>query len=171
MKIKTAFRHEMLNRIITKIYTSSRGHRNKRIAKIIRANSLIHKNEQECFSFRSNTYEASDRKGAYPMPINLLDTSLKEEFIVFIGDGNALEEERNFVKGYIQRVMMMTEHLADYLKLMPDSTHPIVQAFKDDLAPGEGVLTEEEIENFLEQNEKYLNLLRNRMTLNLLDAP
>lgn len=169
--MQTSFRNEMLHRITMKIYNSALRHRIERIAVMVKTNSKIHDNNQECFTFRGLVYETFDRQGAYPVPMNMLHASLTDELISYIADGVKLADERTLVKAYIQRVMMTSSHLSDYLKLMPSNTHSIIKAFKEDLAPGNGALNENAVTEFLEQNEKYLILLKNRATLNLLDAP
>ena len=171
IQIDPAFRIQLMDQLVTRLYASSITHRNNRLHKIIRDNSLFHKNDQDCFSFKREIFAHADRTGGYPSPMNTLSPNLRGKVREYMRDVELTEIEQAHVRGYFQKVVGVSSRAADFKALVPSVLHSIINQFNDKCEPGEGVLSPSEIEEFIRQNDKYLEMVRTRLTLNLINAP
>jgi hypothetical protein len=164
-------RIELIDALVRKLYRSSTLYGNKTINKLIQDNSELHGNNQQMFSFRKTVFTTSDFTGAFPSPINTLSPTIREdvkEYLSFTEETNA---EKCVVKGFLQRVVTSSHCAADYAKLTPTQLHSVIKQFSYGCEQGEGTLTEPEIAQFKHDNAKYLELVKTRLTMNLINAP
>lgn len=169
--IDPAFRIQLMDALVARLYTSSMNHRKARLHKIIRDNSLFHKNDQDCFSFKREVFAFADRTGGYPSPMNTLAPDMRDRVREYMRDVETVRIEQEHVQGYFQKVVSVSSRAADYRALTPSTLHSTINQFSDKCEPGEGTLTTSEIEAFIRDNDKYLEMVRTRLTLNLINAP
>lgn len=170
-EINPSVRINILDSLMLKLYTSSNNHCKNRLHNLIKINSSIYKNNQQCFSFRRTVFQHAEHTGPYPSPINILAPAMRGEMKEYIQDVQRTEAERVLVKGYLQKVVGISHYMADYLAVTPTALHPPIKKFSDQCEIGEGTLTPSEIEAFIDNNSKYLDMVRTRLTMNLINAP
>jgi hypothetical protein len=94
-----------------------------------------------------------------------MDSWLQNEMTV-------LKEEMVIVSGYITAVLNTSNSPDDWMRLLPPAVHAPLQQYKsqsfDHLVPP--VLTNDQVNAFLTKQERFLNMLKGRMALNLLMA-
>lgn len=170
-ELDPSVRINILDALMKRLYTSSNAHRNKNLCRLIRNNSVICNNTQDCFSFRREIYEEPGRCGPYPQPMNMLSNKMRDEVKEYISDAERVDAEQVLVKGYLQRAIALSHQIADYMAVIPSALHPQIKNFNILCEPGDGSLTSSEIEKFKHDNARYLEMVRTRLTMNLINAP
>ena len=167
-----AIRINMLDELIAKLYTSAREHSNRHLMLLIEKNSAIHKNTQDCFTFRREIFEIPGRTGNYPQPINTVSSEIRDSVKDHISNTEQTAIELALVKTFLQRVLAISHRTADYMAVTPTALHGIIKKFRIELEPDEkAALTTSEVEEFKHTNSKYLQMVQTRLTMNLINAP
>lgn len=169
--ISPSARIELIDALLKKLYNSSNLYRDKTLNQLIKDNSAIYDNDQLCFSFKNTIFQASDFRGKYPLPINKLAPIMRDSFRDYISFAEQTKNEKLLVLGYLQRLVTVSRRAADYSALMPKQLHYLINDIKLSLEPGDGLLTAAEIESFKQNNSKYIEMLKTRLTMNLINAP
>ena len=120
-------RSELLQQLDTALYQKARTSLHYRLCELITANSKQHGNAQMMFTFREKTYCMRPHVGKYPPVINLLHRDLRPQFKAWLADQEALETERRLALGYVQRIMTVTDRIADYYRLLPDALAAVLR--------------------------------------------
>lgn len=101
-----------------------------------------------------------------------LHRSLHERMDAWLANKRKVEkEEQHIVIGYFTAVLNMSDSAYDWLKLLPDEVHKPIH---DQRAWGvltnipPPILTNAQVEAFYQKQERFLNVLKGRLALNLI---
>jgi hypothetical protein len=137
------------------------------LAEIVRENRLVQESQSDVFTYKGEIYSpANDTSGR----ISLLHLSLQnrmEEWLQLVKD---IKTEKDLVLGFLKSVMALTNRAADWYRLMPKPLHGILRDVEMALDPGENTLNDEQVAAFLQDNAKYIHLMKIRLTHNLLNV-
>ena len=161
-------RNTVLEEIMQSLYVNTKQHNFKTLSEIIRANSKILRNSQSCVHFRGETYSVGDNSGRYPRPMNMLQSACKADMKLYVEELDKQEREKQFLRSYILNMFRASDQAADYYKLLPSPLHGIIRKYAMHFAPGEGKLSEQETQAFLDEHEKCADMLKARLTFNLI---
>ena len=162
---------EMLATFKTALYQPTTSHLKKELFTLIQENSSLKRNNQNCFSFKGAIYEYGQIKGKYPRPLNLLDSSLRDRMKAYLKECSDVHHEQNLTVGYFQRLLLSTSNAADYFLLLPGALHGVIRKYERYLLDDESQFTEFQVTAFIQDNDKYVNAIKTRLTYNLLEVP
>lgn len=155
------------------IYTALYAQVNERyqaaLDKLIHRNSVICGNTQDAVWHKGTIYRTQTAPLHTPKPVNKLDASLFQEF-------NELEDSRNYLNtqempyviGYVNQILNSTASFEDYYDLLPDALHGVLDKMQQQCPCRTQELTQDVVEALKAQNQKPLDLLRQRLVSNLL---
>lgn len=139
-----------------------------RLVGIVDENSALHGNEQRCFTYRGHLY-TRDPHWIDSKPLNRLHPSLYDEMNRFLKDKDDLKTgEQPYVNGYLNQVLNISKTMEDCLELLPSGVHKPVYDFIDRWGTASVTLDAGIIERFLKRNQLPLQMLKQRLLLNLL---
>lgn len=127
-------------------------------------------NQQRCFLYRGEMFAVECYpKGKVPRPINWLRPELHADMQRLQDEKHEIENlEMPYVLGYLQRVMQVARTQRDYLALIPNVLHAPIKKHATAFANYLEDLPDTEVAAFLQDNDRYLGKLKERMTFNLL---
>ena len=139
-----------------------------RLATIIDRNCILIGNAYKSFIYKGTTYKANEND-VLPRQSNRLREQLHPEMDLYIEELNQLNDyELPYVLGYINNMLNSSTSLQDYFKVLPESMHKPIQ----DLVPTCGCraqhLSDKAINDMRIRNTKSIELMKQRMVLNLL---
>lgn len=99
-----------------------------------------------------------------------LHLSLHERMQKYVNDhAQVFDFERPCVEGVLKAMFTHTEFLDDYYELLPESLHKCFEGYTEMFdSIGNKRLFGPQMDEFKERNERYLQLIRNRMMMNIL---
>lgn len=136
---------------------------------LIRENSTACGNNQNGMSFKGKIYTYGKLK-KLEGPLNLTHKAMRDKVKAYIQSENDLQREQDIVLGYIRRVMLQSRYAEDLAKLLPDALHRTLSKLDRFFLLGDGTLTAEAAQLFLENNHKYSRMVKARLAYNLLDV-
>jgi len=139
----------------------------QRLREIIVNNTLAIRSGHKSFSYKGKFYNADTSPP--PRKANRLHPSMQAEMDNYLSELSILnQQEIPYVVGYINRVLNSSNHLCDYYKLLPDSLHaPLKKLIHS--CPCKGTsLTEEQVDAIQKSNKDPMDMLKQRMVINLL---
>lgn len=140
---------------------------NNAINELIVKNTLLKKYSHKSFIYKGEFY--SYDSAPPPRKMNQLDWSLRDAMDEYLQERKKLnEQEIPFVLGYITQVLNATNCFENYLQLFPDCLHAIIQEFIEICPYHNSHLSQETIEAIKQKNETSIQLLKQRMAINLL---
>jgi hypothetical protein len=166
---KYIIRSELMRKLEDHLYGTSTNRHFKLLSDIITQNSALNSNTQKCVSFRGEFYVIGDQAPKQRLLPNILHSTLREQMRGYLAEVEATTREIALVKGFLQRIMLLTNKEQDYCSLLPSVMHPAVRKLSPYLDQEEGHLSPEEVNTFLLENERYTHLLKRRLTINLID--
>lgn len=162
-------RNETLKDLMHTLYFRTRQRHQNELQAIIMANSELCKNAQNEMSFRGVFYHYGE-KTRNPDTVNILQGALRPKFKTWRSKVETLEGEYNLVRGFFQKVFMQSDKLEDLYKLIPVQLHGALRNTRRYFVQEGSDLTDEDIEAFVKENQKYMDLVATRMTYNLLEV-
>lgn len=147
------------------LYKPVQNHYESKLHSIINRNTILLKSGSKHFVYKGITYSTEEDK--LPLLKQRLDTSFYKEMDSYLADlSNLNNNELPYVLGFINQVLNSSESLKDYLMLLPEAaTNPI----KNMECPCKArILPEEIIDGIKAKNTKAVNLIKQRLALNLL---
>lgn len=140
----------------------------KRLDTIIMANSTAHKNRQRRLLYKNDTYEMTD-PGVVERPVNVTHPDIRPMMADYVDDLTRLNtEELPYVLGFINQVLNSSNSLKDYFAVFPESVHGPIQALADQCGCKTRHLEAESVARLRERNRIPIDLMKQRMVLNLL---
>lgn len=140
----------------------------ERLDGIIQANNLLLQTRPDAFSYKGIVYQL-DPRYLPPKIMPRLHKSLVPSMDVYLAELSELNNrELPFVLGFINQVLNSSDNLHDYIRALPESVH---RPLKDVIAQcgcKTASLSELELQNLLVRNAASINLMKQRMVLNLL---
>lgn len=171
--MSTQLRHEsacklhIKNALYAYLYEPLHKASQHKLEEIIIRNTVLIKGTHRSFVYKGVYYTCEATPG--PRKANRLDPRMKGEMDKYLKDLEAVNDlEIPYVVNYINRVLNSSDDLQDYFHLLPDGLHPIVQKFISSCPCRHGHLSETEVEQITKENTKSLELMKIRMTTNLL---
>ena len=139
----------------------------KRLEALISQNCLLTKQPHRSFLYKGVTYNRDNtplpRKGQRLAP------ALEMDMRDYLQEQKALNtQEIPYVVGYITQVLNATNDLHDYLYLFPESLHQPIQAYIDACPCRTRHLSVEEIQAIQTRNANSIQLIKERMAVNLI---
>lgn len=139
----------------------------EKIDTIIIRNSLLGKFRSKSFIFRNEIYALEDEP--IPRKMNSLMPELRPEMLQYLQEVDHLNKyELPRVLGYITQVLNASNNLHDYLKLLPEGLHEPIKYLIDTNAYRTDHLDEQTIQNLKDKNKEAIQLIRQRVALNLI---
>ena len=140
---------------------------NQRLKSLIDRNDILQNKTAECFSYKAELYSADGRlmRGA-PRLVPELHAEM-EEYLKDLRELNRVEIP--FVLGFINQVLNSSNDLQDYLKILPESIHKPIQELIDSCGCRTNHLSPETIEEIKARNAQSIELMKQRLVLNLLE--
>jgi hypothetical protein len=160
-------KQQIKNALYDYIYGPVHRHFSKRIAELVRKNTVLGGHSHQHFVYKGVLYNAESS----PPPIrrNRLVPQLRGEMEEFLADQIKLnQQELPFVLGFVNQVLNSSNSLSDYLKVLPESVHSPIQQLMSTCPCRMGILSPERAEQLRLKNEASANLIRQRLVTNLL---
>lgn len=141
----------------------------ERLKRIILENCKLQGATHPSMMYRGEVYQAADSITPHPKQLPMLDESLKEEMDEYLKETAYLNNhEVPYVLGYLNRVLDSSDNLADYLRLLPDSVHRPIGELIASCRCRTAQLAKEDIDVIRKRNAVSIELIRQRLTVNLL---
>lgn len=142
---------------------------NETLAEIIERNTLMRQFRYACFTYKGVSYGESVR-----FCTNRLHPELHDTMDKLLKDREQIRtEEEPFIIGFFNRALNKSNSIQDYLLMFPDCMHATLSLFTTSewkasqwWFPRE--LSDEQIAQFKEDHEPWLEKLRNRMMIDLI---
>jgi hypothetical protein len=135
---------------------------------IVDENSLAHNNNEKAIRFHGRVYSCPGYTVTYPRSMNKLDPALLGRFKAYLKRDEALTAEKALTIGYFQKVTTTTNYLDDYYLLIPEMLHNAIGKWGRHLIQGEGKFSKSKAEEFMQANEKYVSMIKARLSSNIL---
>lgn len=138
-----------------------------------RLNNLILRNAISlCYSHKSFHYKGtfySMDKGRPPLLRNKLSPQFVPQMEEYLEDLNYLKKtELPYVTGFITQVLNASNGFADYLCILPESVHRPIENMISKCACRSRQLSDEKIKWLQDSNKESINILKQRMMMNLI---
>lgn len=157
------------DKIYAHLYEPTKQQFMKRLKGIVQQNATLHQNAQVAFRYNGEVYFDQEYKPPFAQPINQLHPSLHSLMDEYLKDLDKLNsEELPYVLNYITQVLNSSDHLPDYFKLFPSSVHSVIQELIDNCVCRADAITPERAEAIKSKNTVPIELMKQRMVLNLL---
>lgn len=139
----------------------------ERLKEIIVKNTIAGRYTHKSFVYKNTMYSCDT--GLPPRRSNRLQPSVQPEMDAYLKDLKQLnEQEIPYVVGYINQVLNSSNHLYDYYKLLPDSLHEPLRAIIETSPCKGNALSEEQAQQLQTSNQDSLNLMKQRLVINLI---
>jgi hypothetical protein len=137
-----------------------------RIRELTVRNAVASGHNHASFLYKNEFFTSESRPG--PRMKNRLLPKLVPEMEAYLADRNELTlVEMIRVLGYITLALNATGSYLDYLELFPPNTHPVIARLQHTFAYSRK-LSDEEVATIISKNQESYNLLRKRLTINLI---
>lgn len=138
-----------------------------RLDTLITRNTVISGASHRSFTYKGQLY--SNDPSPPPRKLNRLVPQLAFDMDNYLHDLKVLNErEVPYVLGFINQVLNSSNDLHDYLRILPSSLHPPIQALIDSCPCRTKRLTDEQVHEMQSKNQQSINLVKQRMVTNLL---
>ena len=163
-------RMELRDALLNDLYRNNKNYFQTELNNIICENSELHGNCQLYFQFRNEVYVNDSFSGTFERPTNTLHKELRQRFKNWVSEQEEDSKEKALVLGYIQRMLAKTSYSEDFLRVLPTSLHQIVYKYDRHFNEGDGILQGAALEEFQNENQSLLKLLKGRMAYSLLEG-
>ena len=138
-----------------------------RLDGIIVKNCVLLGNSEKSFIYKGVTYSTSNTQ--LPLKMNRLQKQLFMDMEDYLKEIRHLNNyELPYVLGFISQVLNSSNHLNDYLRILPPAVHRPVEKLIQSCPCRTNRLTQEGIETLQNNNKVPINLIKQRMVNNLL---
>lgn len=150
------------------IYQPVREQFRKRLHTLITTNSAMHGNTQAWMRFRGEKFH-TDNPGQQPRIMNTCHAKVLPSMKEYVEDLEKLnQEEVPHVLGFITAVLNSSNSLQDYLRVFPDCIHKPVEDLIRQCGCHNTSLKDARIDEIRTRNQTSIEVLKQRMVLNLL---
>lgn len=154
-------------KIYDTLYAPVHNYFNVWLEKIIINNTIEIKGTHKSFSFKGVDYNIDETPP--PRRRNRLAPKFHSEMNAYLKEKDELERyEIPYVLGYITSVLDTSNYFGDYLKLLPEPLHTVINNFKDNCVCRNSKLTEEKVEEIKKVNSTPIELIKYRIMQNLI---
>ena len=149
------------------LYQSIEKSFSKRLEDIISKNSVLCGNSEKSLTYKGEVYCVSTE--VPPRKVNRLVKQLAPVMDNYLSELKHLNSyELPYVMGFISQVLNASNHLPDYLKVFPQSIHQPIEELVLTCPCRANRLTQSNVEELQNKNQVPINLLKQRMVLNLI---
>ena len=140
----------------------------KRLEAIILKNTSLIASSHRSFIYKRKFYNIDDTPK--PIKTNRLVVALAPVMDAYLNDLDELNNvELPFVVGFINQVLNSSNNFPDYLRLLPESMHHSLRNLMNTCPCHASSLSEDKINAILAKNQSSIELLKQRMVLNLIN--
>ena len=160
-------KQQIKNGLMALLYEPIQNQLNRQVEELIVRNTLLGGYRHKSFVYRGKLYNAD----VEPPPIrqNKLLPQLRPELDKIIrATSKVSDEEMPYVLGFINQVLNSSSSLADYLQLFPEAVHGPIEKLIGSCSRHQGQLPSETIQSLKNKNARGIELMKQRLTLNLL---
>ncbi len=160
-------KQQIKNGLMALLYEPIEDRLNRQVEELIVRNTLLGGYRHKSFVYRGKLYNADDE----PPPIrqNKLLPQLRPELDKIAAEASKVcDEEMPYVLGFINQVLNSSNSLADYLQLFPEAVHEPIQKLIGSRPHYQGQLQPETIQSIKHKSARGIELMKQRLTLNLL---
>lgn len=163
------FHTKLLNAMMHALFTKPKTTLHSQLMAIVLQNSTLFKNAHRGFMYKANFYGDSARPNAPLRSINPLHATLVPAFQEWHTKGELLTaNEDTYVRGYFQAVLLRARTERDFKRLLPESLHNLLGHFRNHFLPDSESMTDQQVIEFGQKNQQYLNMVKAQLALNLL---
>ena len=138
-----------------------------RLDSLIKRNTVILGASHQSFIYKGNLYTCDIAPP--PRKLNRLVPQLVPDMEAYLTDQKQInDKERPYVVGFINQVLNASNDLHDYLRVLPQSLRPPIQKLIDSYPCRTKKLTDAEVQEMQAKNQRYIDLVKSRMVMNLL---
>lgn len=149
------------------LYTPVQNAFKLRLDTLIIRNTLLAGHGHKSFNYKGEFYSCDT--GPMPRVWNRLLPQLRPQMDEYLRELKELnEQEMPFVVGYINKVLNSSNELGDYLRLLPESTHPPIEKLISTCHCHGKRLSEDQVQSLRTQNDSSIAMMKARMVTNLL---
>lgn len=159
---------ELVDAIMSVLYPFEDIRTQARIDAVVTANSQLWDNDQLCMAIDGNVLNHSDRRGKYPKVMNQCKEDLRPKATEILEAQGRANYEKTLIKGYFSTMMQLTDSSKDFEALTPYSLHLTIRK-NDRFFQSKPQMTEEERNDFLVRNKRYLGILQKRCLQNTVE--
>lgn len=171
IRIDPRRKHQIMEELAAYVYEGTKERFDKAVSTIAKRNSALtpYAGFIECFTYKGVFYNCTGLSDAY-VPSTFRRTALchdlRADMDRLLKEQASIErDEKPFVLSLFTRAMNMSECIEDYKLMFPEC---MTDVLKNYVTVIERQLTDEQIQEFIRNNEKALDLLRTRKVLDLI---
>lgn len=159
------YKQEVRNHLLTYIYEKAEEEKAVQMDSLVMANTLLHKDAPMAFLYKGEVYRHSQIRRTFARA-PLLDKNLHERMDAWLKEQDNLLDEKVFISGFLTTVLNASNHMEDYLKILPECLHPALREYPTTSAlPAVG---DDVIQRILTRNQNAIQRIKRRLTLNLI---
>ena len=159
---------QIKNALYEYLYTPVIKEFDARLDAIVTRNTTLGGYNHRSFIYRDVVYNREPTV-MLPRKMNRLQPQLQPPMNDYLKDLKELnEQELPYVLGFIQAVLNSSNDLHDYLRILPSSVHKPIQGLIATCPCRTKKLSDEAVDALAEKNKAYIEMMRNRMVLNIL---
>ncbi len=160
-------KHQIKEALYAFLYSPIKKRLFNTLSALIIKNTLLTKSGHRSFVFKGVLYTQETTPA--PRPWTQLHPSLAQEMKDYLAEVAEIDsQEMPYVMGYLNQVLNSSDHLCDYLHLLPHSLHYPIRDLIDRCPCRTSKLTEPEVETIQKANQTAIAMINQRMALNLL---
>lgn len=165
-RVNPHLKQDILSMISEHIYSGPYQRLNKRLEEIITKNTAMIGSGDLVLSYKGECYSCQGVRRT-ELKTNRLLPALRSYMDEWIADHSKLIEENRLVNTFLASVLNTSNNVSDYLRILPDCIHPALQPYArhSNVQPP---LTEEQVEAIKAKNQKAVDLIKQRLLLNLI---
>ena len=138
-----------------------------KLVRIIIRNTILGKHTHKSFLYKNEVFNCDETP--LPRMMNRLDPSLYGEMTEYLAEMDEINnQELPRVLGFINQVLNSTNEFHDYLKLLPEQVHEPLNHLISACPCRNSKLSDEAIEIIKAKNAKAIDLIKQRMVINLI---
>lgn len=142
----------------------------QKLKSIIMRNTNALASSHASFVYRKELYVLNDKE-KLPRVANRLSNALHEEMNEYLEQVSLINiKEKPYVMGFIDRALNAADDLHDYFRLMPEPLHQPLKTLSEVFPPGNGKLSDDEVETFLKTNNDGIEKVKSRLVRNLIES-
>ena len=138
-----------------------------RLDTLIMRNAVLGGYSHKSFMYKNVLYNSDTN--ALPRKMNRLVVQLHPAMNDYLREAKQLnEKELPYVLGFVNQVLNSSNELHDYLRLLPQAVHHPLKKLIDTCPCKSKKLSEETVTMLRDKNQTSINLMKERMVINLL---
>lgn len=168
MKLEPETRSRFIERANDFLYKPVTHRMAKELSSIITENSELHGNNQPCFMYKGELYSTL-KFIRFPVNINPLHRDVRPRFKTWLANQKDISDERHSITCYILAAINLAPYPEAMKQMMPDSFTTVIERERFSLLHGTCPVSDTEIQAFIQSREQNYLLMKQRLTMNLLE--